>query len=52
MKPAAVASLAVLLVLLSAANSQIGYSNSFGSKNTSSAFLEYSNKSSHLVLPI
>jgi len=50
MKPAAVASLAVLLVLVSAANAQIGEATTFGSKNTFSAFLDYSNDSSHLIL--
>ena len=50
MKPAAVAHLAVLLVLVSTANAQIGEANTFGSKNTFSAFLEYSNDSSHIVL--
>ncbi len=50
MKPAAVASLAVLLVLVSAANAQTGEANRFGSKNTYSAFLEYSNDSSHILL--
>jgi hypothetical protein len=50
MKPAAVASLAVLLVLVSEANAQIGEANSFGSKNTYSAFFEYSNDSSHIIL--
>jgi opacity protein-like surface antigen len=50
MNPAAVASLAVLLVLASAANAQIGEAPRFGSKNTYSAFLEYSNDSSHIIL--
>jgi hypothetical protein len=50
MKPASVAGLAVLLLLVSAANAQIREANSFGSKNTFSAFLEYSNDSSHIVL--
>jgi Lipid A 3-O-deacylase (PagL) len=50
MKPAAVASIAVLLTLVSAANAQIRDSSSFGSKNTYSAFFEYSNDSSHIVL--
>jgi len=50
MKPAAVASLAVLLGLVSAANAQIGDTATFGSKNTYSAFFEYSNDSSHIVL--
>jgi opacity protein-like surface antigen len=50
MKPAVFASLAVLLVLVSTANAQIGDSTSFGSKNTYSAFLEYANDSSHIVL--
>src|SRR5260370_42460714 len=50
MKPAVVASLTVLLVLASAANAQIGDSNNFGSKNTYSAFFEYSNDSSHIIL--
>jgi hypothetical protein len=38
MKPAAVATLAVLLVLVSAAKAQIGEAASFGSKNTYSTF--------------
>jgi opacity protein-like surface antigen len=50
MKPAAVASLAVLLILVSAANAQVAEATSFGSKNTYSAFFEYSNDSSHIVL--
>src|SRR5580704_3991529 len=50
MKSAAVASLAVLLVLVSAANAQIGEATTFGSKNTYSAFFEYANDSSHIVL--
>jgi opacity protein-like surface antigen len=50
MKPAAVASLAVLLGLVSAANAQIGDTAGFGSKNTYSAFFEYSNDSGHIVL--
>jgi hypothetical protein len=50
MKSASVASLAVLLVLVSAANAQIGDATSFGSKNTYSAFFEYSNDSSHILL--
>jgi opacity protein-like surface antigen len=50
MKTAAVATLAVLLVLASAADAQIGEANGFGRKNTYSAFLEYSNGSSHIVL--
>jgi hypothetical protein len=49
MKPAAVVSLAVLLILISPANAQIGDST-FGSKNTYSAFIEYSNDSSHIIL--
>jgi hypothetical protein len=49
MKPA-VASLAVLLGLVSAANAQIGDTAGFGSKNTYSAFFEYSNDSGHMVL--
>lgn len=51
MKPAAVISLAVLLILISisAANAQIGDST-FGGKNTYSAFIEYSNDSSHIIL--
>ena len=49
MKPAAVVSLAVLLILISTANAQIGDST-FGSKNTYSAFIEYSNDSSHIIL--
>jgi opacity protein-like surface antigen len=50
MKTAAVATLAVLLVLTSAADAQIGEANGFGRKNTYSAFLEYSNDSSHIIL--
>ncbi len=50
MKPAAVASLAVLLVLVSAANAQTGEATRFGRKNTYSAFFDYSNDSSHIVL--
>ena len=50
MKPAPVASLAILLALVSAANAQIEDSTSYGGKNTYSAFLEYSNDSSHIVL--
>jgi Lipid A 3-O-deacylase (PagL) len=50
MKPAAFASLVVLLVLASAANAQIGDEPNFGSKNTYSVFLEYSNDSSHILL--
>jgi hypothetical protein len=50
MKPAAVASLAVLFVLVSAAKAQIGEATSFGNNNTYSAFLEYSNDSSHIIL--
>lgn len=50
MKPAAVASLAVLLILVSAANAQVGEATSFGSKNTYSVFFDYSNDSSHIVL--
>jgi hypothetical protein len=50
MKVASVAIFAVLLVLVSSANAQIGDSTSFGSKNTFSTFVEYSNDSSHIVL--
>jgi len=50
MKPAAVASLAILFVLVSAAKAQIGEANGFARKNTYSAFLEYSNDSSHIIL--
>jgi opacity protein-like surface antigen len=50
MKPAAVVSLAVLLVLVSAANAQIGEATSFGRKNTYSAFFDYSSDSSHIIL--
>src|SRR5438309_6718300 len=50
MKPAVVATLLVLLILVSATNAQIRDSTSFGSKNTYSAFFEYSNDSSHIVL--
>jgi opacity protein-like surface antigen len=50
MKPAAVATLAVLLVLVSAANAQVGEVTSFGSKNTYSALIEYANDSSRIVL--
>jgi opacity protein-like surface antigen len=48
MKPA-VASLVVFLVLVSSANAQTGEA-AFGGKNTYSAFFEYSNDSSHIVL--
>jgi opacity protein-like surface antigen len=50
MKPAATATLAVLLILVSTANAQVRDSTTFGSKNTYSAFLEYANDSSHIVL--
>jgi len=50
MKPLAVAGLVVLLFLVSSANAQIGDSANLGRKNTWSAFLEYSNDSSHIVL--
>jgi Lipid A 3-O-deacylase (PagL) len=50
MKTAAVVTLAVLLVLASVADAQIGEANGFGRKNTYSAFLEYSNDSSHIIL--
>ena len=50
MKPAAVACLAVLLLFASAANGQKVDSAGFGSKNTFSAFVEYSNDSTHIVL--
>jgi opacity protein-like surface antigen len=50
MKLAAAASLAVLLALLPTANAQIGDAAVFGRKNTYSAFFEYSNDSSHIVL--
>jgi opacity protein-like surface antigen len=50
MKSASVASLAALLVLVSAANAQIEGATSFGSKNTYSAFIEYANDSSHILL--
>lgn len=50
MKPSAVATLAVLLIVISAANAQIGDSTGYGSKNTFSAFFEYSNNSSHIIL--
>jgi Lipid A 3-O-deacylase (PagL) len=52
MKPAVVASLAVLLILVSAAKAQTRDSTSFGSKNTYSAFVEYSNDSSHIILGV
>jgi opacity protein-like surface antigen len=50
MKPAVVATLAVLLILVSAAKAQTRDSTSYGSKNTYSAFFDYSNDSSHIVL--
>jgi hypothetical protein len=50
MKSAEVAGLAVLLVLVSAANAQIGDSTIFGSKNIYSTFFEYPNDSTHIVL--
>ncbi len=52
MKPAVVATLAVLLILVSAAKAQTRDSTSFGSKNTYSAFVEYSNDSSHIILGV
>src|SRR5260370_42290125 len=52
MKPAVVASLAVLLILVSAAKAQTRDSTSYGSKNTYSAFVEYSNDSSHIILGV
>lgn len=50
MKLESVASLAVLLLLIATANAQIKDSTSFGTKNTFSAFVEYSNDSSHIIL--
>ena len=50
MKPVAVASFAVLLTLALSANAQIGDATGYGSKNTYSAFVEYANNSSHIVL--
>jgi hypothetical protein len=50
MKPALVASLAVLLVFLSTANAQTEGATTIGRKNTYSAFVEYANDSSHIVL--
>jgi hypothetical protein len=50
MKPAAVAVFAVLLAFLPAASAQTADSTTFGSKNTFSPFVEYSNDSSHIVL--
>jgi hypothetical protein len=50
MKSASVASLAVLFVLALAAKAQIGEEARFGSKNTYSAFIDYSNDSSHIIL--
>ncbi len=50
MKSASVAVLALLLMVISRANAQTRDSDSFGGKNTFSAFLEYSNDSSHIIL--
>ena len=50
MKPGFVARLAVFLVFLSTANAQTEDATTFGSKNTYSAFFDYSNDSSHIVL--
>ncbi len=52
MKPAVVATLAVLLILVAAAKAQNRDSTSYGSKNTYSAFVEYSNDSSHIILGV
>jgi hypothetical protein len=50
MKSASVVSLAVLLILASAAKAQTLDPTSFGSKNTFAAFVDYSNDSSHIIL--
>jgi opacity protein-like surface antigen len=50
MKLSVVASLAALLLIVSAANAQIEDSTNFGRKNTYAAFFDYSNDSSHIVL--
>jgi hypothetical protein len=50
MKVVSVASLAVLLLLVSVTNAQTGDAISFSSKNTFAAFVDYSNDSSHIVL--
>jgi hypothetical protein len=49
MKRATVVSLAVVLIFVSAVNVLIRDSTTFGSKNTYSAFFEYSNNSSHII---
>jgi hypothetical protein len=50
MKPLAVASFVVLLILGFTATAQIPDSANFGRKNTYSIFIEYSNDSSHIFL--
>jgi Lipid A 3-O-deacylase (PagL) len=50
MKPAAVVVFAVLLASIPAMSAQTEDSTTFGSKNTFSPFVEYSNDSSHIVL--
>jgi opacity protein-like surface antigen len=50
MKPAAVASLAILLIFIPGLSAQTADSTAFGRKNTFSAFFDYSNNSSHIVL--
>jgi opacity protein-like surface antigen len=50
MKPAAVASLAVLLIFIPGLSAQTADSTAFGRQNTFSAFFDYSNNSSHIVL--
>lgn len=50
MKPAAVAVFAVLLIFIPGLSAQTEDSSAFGRKNTFSAFFDYSNNSSHIVL--
>jgi hypothetical protein len=50
MKPAAVVVFAVLLIFIPRLSAQTGDSSTFGRKNTFSAFFDYSNDSSHIVL--
>ena len=50
MKPAAVVVFAVLLIFIPGLSAQTADSNALGRKNTFSAFFDYSNNSSHIVL--
>jgi opacity protein-like surface antigen len=50
MKPAAVVVFAVLLASIPTVSAQTADSTTFGRKNTFSAFFDYSNNSSHIVL--